>query len=183
MQVIDRVSGKLVAELPSGEDPEQFFLSRDGGTLFVANENDAALTAIDLSSRTVAFQVAVGGEPEGVAQSPDERWVAVTSEEDNVVTWIDLSTRTAAGETATEMRPRHVEFTADGRQLWIAAEIRDGTTTGFCLGEKLPCVVAAAAAPQLQRFQNPSSPRPCLPRPQTLWSLLEDDPRCCAPMH
>src|SRR3546814_11839658 len=73
VQVIERATGKVVAELPSGEDPEQFFLSRDGGTLFVANEDDAALTAIDLANRTVAFQVGAGGEPEGVAQSPDGR--------------------------------------------------------------------------------------------------------------
>src|SRR3546814_11270607 len=51
VQVIERATGKVVAELPSGEDPEQFFLSRDGGTLFVANEDDAALTAIDQIGR------------------------------------------------------------------------------------------------------------------------------------
>src|SRR3546814_18402403 len=93
VQVIERATGKVVAELPSGEDPEQFFLSRDGGTLFVANEDDAALTAIDLAHRTVAFQVGVGGEPDGVEQSPDGRWVAVTSEEENVVNWGDVETR------------------------------------------------------------------------------------------
>ena len=102
VQLIDRATGKIIADLPSGQDPEQ---------------------AIDLESRTVAFQVDVGKEPEGVAQSPDGRWVVVTSEEDNVVNWIDLTTRMMVAATETDQRPRHVEFTADGTQLWIAAEI------------------------------------------------------------
>src|SRR3546814_4518802 len=95
--------------------------SRDGGTLFVANEDDAALTAIDLANRTVAFQVGVGGEPEGVAQSPDGRWVAVTSEEENVVNWVDVAKREMVDATPVDLRPRHVEFTGDGAQLWVAA--------------------------------------------------------------
>src|SRR3546814_11391183 len=110
VQVIERATGKVVAELPSGEDPEQFFLSRDGGTLFVANEDDAALTAIDLANRTVAFQVGVGGEPEGVAQSPDGRWVAVTSEEENVVNWVDVAKREMVDATPVDLRQRQVEI-------------------------------------------------------------------------
>jgi YVTN family beta-propeller protein len=88
----------------------------------VANEDNAAVTAIDVATRSVAFQVPVGKEPEGVAQSPDGQSLVVTSEDDNVVSWIDLPTRKVIATTETELRPRHVEFTADGKQLWIAAE-------------------------------------------------------------
>ena len=105
VQVIDRATGKIVAELAFRPGSGAIFLSNDGNTLFVANEDDAALTAIDLPARKVDFQVTVGGEPEGVAQSPDGKWVAVTSEEDNVVNWIDLATRQMIDETPTGSSP------------------------------------------------------------------------------
>jgi YVTN family beta-propeller protein len=90
--------------------------------LFVGNEDNAALTAIDIASRSVAFQVSVGKEPEGVAQSPDGRQLIVTSEDENVVNWIDLTTRKVVATVETALRPRHAEFTGDGKQVWIAAE-------------------------------------------------------------
>ena len=37
-----RRPGKVLHDLPSGEDPEQFALSPDGQQLFIANEDDAA---------------------------------------------------------------------------------------------------------------------------------------------
>ncbi|MFM9577879.1 hypothetical protein ACKI2A_47570, partial [Streptomyces turgidiscabies] len=81
VEVRDRLTGKLLATLPSGQDPEQFWPSRDGRMLYVANEDDAALTAIDLASGQVAWQVPVGKEPEGVTESLDGKTLVVTSED------------------------------------------------------------------------------------------------------
>ena len=57
----------LVAPRLARPDPEQLRLSPDGATLFVANENDALLTAIDVASRKAISETPVGVEPEGVA--------------------------------------------------------------------------------------------------------------------
>ena len=43
----------VVGELPSGPDPEQLRVSPDGTLVFIANENDALLTAIDIKTRQV----------------------------------------------------------------------------------------------------------------------------------
>ena len=42
---------KNIGELPSGPDPEQFALDPAGKMLYVANENDAMVTAIDVATR------------------------------------------------------------------------------------------------------------------------------------
>ncbi len=73
MQVWDPIEGKLLHNLPSGTDPEQFALSNNGKTLYIANEDNAVTTVVDIESRQVVKQVDVGIEPEGIAMSPDDR--------------------------------------------------------------------------------------------------------------
>ena len=58
--VIDTKTMKEVGELPSGPDPEQLRVSPDGKLVFVANENDALLTAIDVATRKVVSEFPVG---------------------------------------------------------------------------------------------------------------------------
>ncbi|MCU7372977.1 hypothetical protein PEC18_19545, partial [Paucibacter sp. O1-1] len=48
--VIDLATRKSVRRVPLGEDPEAFDLSPDGKTLYVTNEEDAAVSFIDLAS-------------------------------------------------------------------------------------------------------------------------------------
>ena len=57
--------------LPSGEDPEQFILHPNNKHLYIANEDDAITTVVDVDSRSVIAQIDVGIEPEGMAVSPD----------------------------------------------------------------------------------------------------------------
>src|SRR5262245_39784682 len=40
VQVVDTKTGEVIANLPSGPDPELFILSPDGRVLYVANENN-----------------------------------------------------------------------------------------------------------------------------------------------
>ena len=54
VQVIDPDSGKVLHNLPSGEDPEQFALSPDGKSLFIANENNAATTRARCWARSMS---------------------------------------------------------------------------------------------------------------------------------
>ena len=45
VEMRDAATGALITSLPSGQDPEQIFLTRDGTTLFASNEDDAAAPA------------------------------------------------------------------------------------------------------------------------------------------
>src|SRR5262245_20887199 len=69
--VIDAATGTLAKVLPSGPDPEQFDISKDGTRLFIANEDAGQATVLDIGSGQIVKQITVGGEPEGVNLSPD----------------------------------------------------------------------------------------------------------------
>jgi YVTN family beta-propeller protein len=53
--------------------------------LFIANEDDAKISAIDAVSGKLIAEMEVGGEPEGVNLRPDGKEVWVTSENDGAV--------------------------------------------------------------------------------------------------
>jgi len=71
--VIDTARLAVVDRMPAGSDPEQLALSKDGAKLYVANEDAATASVIDIASRRVEATLKVGEEPEGVAASPDGR--------------------------------------------------------------------------------------------------------------
>ena len=60
-----------------------------GHPVYVANEDDNLLTAIDIADKKVVAEVEVGVEPEGVGVSPDGKTVVVTSETTNMAHFID----------------------------------------------------------------------------------------------
>ena len=64
--VVDVRQQKLIKVLPSGTDPEQVAVSQDGTRLFVANEDAAMASVIDLATGTIVETFKIGEEPEGV---------------------------------------------------------------------------------------------------------------------
>jgi YVTN family beta-propeller protein len=121
--VVDLAAGRLVATLPSGQDPESFDLSPDGKVLYVSNEETAEMTALDVSTRAIRGKVTVGHEPEGVAVRPDGKVVFVTSEQDAEVTAVDTATLTVVAKVPTGPRPRSIVFTNDGREAFVTDEM------------------------------------------------------------
>ena len=53
VQVYDAKTDTKLHDLPSGSDPEQFVLSSDGKRLFIANEDNAVTTIVDVEKRQV----------------------------------------------------------------------------------------------------------------------------------
>jgi PQQ-dependent catabolism-associated beta-propeller protein len=127
---MDVETGKILYDLPSGEDPEQFALHPNGRFLYIANEDDAITTVVNTETRKVVKQINVGVEPEGMAVSPDGKISITTSETTNMAHWIDTETNEIFANTLVDARPRHAEFTEDGKRLWISSEI-GGTVTVF----------------------------------------------------
>ena len=48
--VIDPIARKLIDRWHIGSDPEQLAISKDGKSAFIANEDDASVVIVDLSS-------------------------------------------------------------------------------------------------------------------------------------
>src|SRR4051812_9777704 len=118
---LDVATGKRLRILSSGQDPESFDLSRDGGTLWVSNEETAQASIVDVAAGKVRATVAVGAEPEGVRLRPDGKFVYVTSEADNAVFAVAAATGKVAARIATPPRPRVVVFSADGARAYVSS--------------------------------------------------------------
>jgi nucleoside transporter/PQQ-dependent catabolism-associated beta-propeller protein len=120
--VFDTTQMKLVKLIHAGTDPEQLAVSKDGKQLFVANEDAATASIVDVGSGAIVGVVKVGGEPEGVERTPDGALVYVTSEEDNEVFVIDPAKGTLVAQVKTSPRPRSVGFLPDGSRAYVTSE-------------------------------------------------------------
>jgi YVTN family beta-propeller protein len=92
--------------------------------LYVANEDDAKVSFLDLAQGRVVRETPVGGEPEGMAASPDGKWVICTSEAASLVHFIDAATGELKDNQIVGSRPRDAKYTPDGKQLWVTSEQR-----------------------------------------------------------
>src|SRR5207245_2321788 len=78
-----------VTTLPVGQWPEDLVFDSGSGCLFVANEGDGSLTALDGRSGQVLFTVPVGRGPGGVAVDPATARVFVVSVKEDQVVVVD----------------------------------------------------------------------------------------------
>src|SRR5213593_423376 len=112
--VIDPVTRKLIDRWHVGSDPEQFAISKDGKFAFIANEDDASTSIVDLGSGQSRGKMKVSEEPEGVGVNPANGDVYVTCEEKGDVFAIDPDQQRVIAQIETGGRPRSVAFSADG---------------------------------------------------------------------
>lgn len=119
---------RQVRRLPGGLDPENFDISPDGRTIYVANEDASAATVVDVPSASVVATIPVGGQPEGVTVRPGGAEAWVTSEEGGKLYVIDTRARRVSHVIAVGKRPRSVVFSHDGTRAWAPAEV-GGTVT------------------------------------------------------
>ncbi|PYK08233.1 MAG: hypothetical protein DME61_10655, partial [Verrucomicrobia bacterium] len=120
--VIDAAAHKLIDRWHVGSDPEQFALSKDGKFAFIANEDDASASIVDLDSGQSRGKVKVSEEPEGVGVNPSNGEVYVTCEEKGEVFAIDVDAQRVIAKIETGGRPRSVAFLPDGSRAYVACE-------------------------------------------------------------
>src|SRR5213595_4156192 len=120
--VIDSAARKLIDHWHVGSDPEQFAISRDGKFAFIANEDDASASIVDLNSGQPRGKVKVSAEPEGVAVNPTNGEVYVTCEEKGEVFVIDPGQQRVIAKIDTGGRPRSVAFLPNGSRAYAACE-------------------------------------------------------------
>lgn len=126
--VLVDLATRQVRRLPGGIDPENFDISPDGKTIYVANEDASAASVVDVASGTVKATIKVGGEPEGVTVRPggDEVWV--TSEAGGKLYVIDTRADAVTHVITVGKRPRSVAFTHDGKRAYAPAEVGGNLT-------------------------------------------------------
>src|SRR5881396_4088991 len=104
--VIDPSARKLIDRWHVGSDPEQFAISKDGKFAFIANEDDASTSIIDLDSGQLRGRIKVSEEPEGVGVNPANGEVYVTCEQKGEVFAIDPDQQRVIATIETGGRPR-----------------------------------------------------------------------------
>src|SRR5436189_4149076 len=120
--VIDPTARKLIDNWHVGSDPEQFAISRDGKFAFIANEDDATASIVDLESGQSRGKIKVSEEPEGVGVNPSNGEVYVTCEEKGEVFAIDPDQQRVMAKIDTGGRPRSIAFLPDGSRAYVACE-------------------------------------------------------------
>jgi YVTN family beta-propeller protein len=122
LAVIDPATHRLVDRWHVGSDPEQFAISKDGKFAFIANEDDASASIVDLDSGQPRGKIKVSEEPEGVGVNPKNGEVYVTCEEKGEVFAIDPDQQRVTAKIDTGGRPRSVAFSPDGSRAYAACE-------------------------------------------------------------
>ncbi len=149
LSVIDPVERKLIDRWHVGSDPEQFATSKDGKFAFIANEDDASASIVDLGSGQSRGKVKVSEEPEGVGVNPQSGEVYVTCEEKGEVFAIDPDQQRVIAKIETGGRPRSIAFVPDGSRAYVACE-----NSGY-VG-----VIDAASHKLLSKIQLPTGSLP-----------------------
>src|SRR3954468_21598425 len=147
--VIDPSARTLIDRWHVGSDPEQFAISKDGKLAFIANEDDASASIIDLVSGQSRGKVKVSDEPEGVGVNPQNGEVYVTCEEKGEVFAIDPDQQRVVATIATGGRPRSIAFLPDGSHAYVACE-----NGGYL------AVIDAASHKLLSKIQLPTGSLP-----------------------
>src|SRR5439155_75014 len=119
----------------------------DGTLLYVVNENDSAVTVIDVASSRIVKKIQVGTEPETAVASPDGRWVAVSNETSNDIHVIDTAAQAVVKKIPVPKNPRGMRFTADSRRPFVGCEPAHagGASRSSRSGERAPAVTSTSA--------------------------------------
>lgn len=135
--IVDTAARRVIKVLAAGSDPEQFAMSNDGKTLYVANEDVGLLSVVDVAAGKVIERIKVGQEPEGVALSPDGRWVLVSNESGSSISVIDTATLKVTKTVPVGKRPRDMAFAPDGDTVYVSGEL-DASLNRMSVSGKQP---------------------------------------------
>lgn len=130
VSVVETATGKIVAEVPSGERPSALAMSPDNRLLLVSNtwSGDVAAFRFDPDRGLLTFhrKVRLGFEPRGLAISPDgrEAYVALTTA--GTVAVLSLPDLTVQARIEAGRWPRYLALSPDGRRLAVGCNGEGG---------------------------------------------------------
>src|SRR3954470_2503083 len=95
------------------------FPSRDGRTVYVANEFGDELVALDANTGQIQFSIKPGTRPSEILATPDGRSLYISLRGENKLKQFDLRSRTIVREVAVGPQPDTLQLTPDGKTLVI----------------------------------------------------------------
>lgn len=118
-------------------DPERLALAPDRRTIYVANENDSSVAAVDTNSGEVRWRRDVGPEPEGIAVAPDGGMLVATAEGSSTAHFIAAVDGRLLASELVGTRPRAALFLPRRHEIWVSSELR-GSITVFATASLRP---------------------------------------------
>jgi YVTN family beta-propeller protein len=95
------------------------FPSRDGRTVYVANEFGDEVVALDAHTGQIQFSIKPGTRPSEILATPDGRSLYISMRGENKLKQFDLRSRTIVREVAVGTQPDTLQLTPDGKTLVI----------------------------------------------------------------
>lgn len=124
---LDPASGKILAEIKVGLEPEGVGVSPDGKQVMVTSESSNMVHVISVAERKIVANVLVGARPREVEFSPDSKYFWVTSEVAGHVSKVDRSTnkivtvnRTLRREINPRVKPKGILLDAARNRLYVS---------------------------------------------------------------
>lgn len=140
--VIELKSGKIVARVPVGKEPEGVRVAPDGKHVLVTNESDNSISILDAQTLKVVKSVVVGKRPRDIAFMPDSKTAYVSGEFDSSLYRIHVPEGEPVEKVIQldkESRPMSVRLDAKRKRLYAS--------TGR--GGKVAVLDISAATPKL----------------------------------
>ena len=154
--ILDAVTGRTLATLPTGKGPHEVTVSHDGRWALVSNygvrgEPGNTITVVDVPARTVARTITLGDyrRPHGMAFLPGDSAFVVTSEMSRAVLVVGFADGTVRRVLPSNGRATHMlGLSRDGSRL-VTANIADGTISSIRLqGDTTPLVIKVLRQPE-----------------------------------
>lgn len=119
--VIDLLTNRIVAQIPTGEIPKVVEASPDGNWVYAANWSSQSITVMDARQMKRVKEVKVGRVPRGIAFTRDGRFAYVANMGADSLSLIDVKNGHRVIKTiAVGANPRHLVLSRDGRRLYIS---------------------------------------------------------------
>lgn len=142
--VVDAETLELTRAINDVPEPEAFAIDGDG-VLYITNEDDALLSAIDTKTKKKYRTVSTAMEPEGVTIEPGAKRVWVTTESSNLIHVFEADTLELVKDVLVGARPRRVAARPNSSEMWVTAE--QGGKVDIIDAETLEVVGSIVLAP------------------------------------
>jgi YVTN family beta-propeller protein len=137
--------------------PAGLTVSRDGKTLYVANNLGESMSIIDLATKKVTATIPVGHNPYTVVLSKDGKNVYVSNWGGTTVTVVDTTTKTVRTTIKVGMHPSAISLSPDGKHLYVANTDSDSVSIIDTSTNRVVRTISLAPYPHAKMGSSPDA--------------------------
>ena len=121
MAVIDVATDKILRYVKVGAQPHGIAAPRSQDILWVANEHDSTLTAVDpLTDKVIGTYSGFGGRLNEIEITPDGRFIYVPAYSDGTYEVFDTQKKKIIKRIPVKGKPHNVVTSSDGRRMYLS---------------------------------------------------------------